>query len=196
MPTNLSQSEFDGLDGLITPEIGQLLYEHASRVPGHQSIVEIGSFRGMSTVFLAAGARDGQSPQVYAVDPWRDGQDVFYNGPEHRGIFDAQLQSRGLAKFVIPVHGFSVEVAERFSGAPVGLLYIDGDHSEQAVLDDFHAWSPHLASDATIVVDDYADGANPEVRPAVDSLVAAGLLDPVTVVFDRVAVTRLAEAVD
>ena len=37
---------------------------------------------------------------------------------------------------------------------PIGLLFIDGDHSEEGVRRDWNCWSPQLAADAAIAFDD------------------------------------------
>jgi predicted O-methyltransferase YrrM len=44
------------MDGLITHEIGETLARYSARVPAGEAIVELGSYKGMSTCYLA-GAR-------------------------------------------------------------------------------------------------------------------------------------------
>src|SRR5690606_12219012 len=78
-----------------------------------------------------------------------------------------------------------------WSAGPVGLLFVDGDHNYGAVRADVSAWATHLAPDAVIAFDDYA-ATHPEVVRAVDDMVAEGILEPVEVYHDRLAVTRLA----
>src|SRR5690606_26421652 len=56
---------------------------------------------------------------------------------------------------------------------------------------DVSAWAAHLAPDAVIAFDDYA-ATHPEVIRAVDDMVNEGILEPVEVYHDRLAVTRLA----
>ena len=58
----------------------------------------------------------------------------------------------------------SHDAARTYSGAPIGLLFIDGWHSTEAVLDDYQSWAPHLAEDATIVFDDHT---HPDVLQAI-----------------------------
>jgi predicted O-methyltransferase YrrM len=41
------------IDGWLTPKEGQLLYDLARRAPGRGAIVEIGSWKGKSTIWLA-----------------------------------------------------------------------------------------------------------------------------------------------
>lgn len=161
------------LAGLLNPGIGEALYDLARDVPADHAIVEIGSFRGKSTAFLAAGSRDGHGAHVHAVDPWDlDGNPYGkhgYSAPEVRTDFERQLRACRLWSRVTPHRGFSTDVARDWT-KPVGLLFIDGDHSEAAVRADFEAWSPHLAPGAVVAFDDYATPRNPGVKSVVDSL--------------------------
>ncbi len=100
--------------------------------------MEIGSYKGKSTCYLASATIHN----VYAVDPWDltgnvNGRFGFAQAST-REAFD--LQTKPYPN-IIPVQGFAVKVAESFA-MPVGLLYVDGDHSEQAVYNDVLAWLP------------------------------------------------------
>lgn len=58
------------VDGWLTPSEGARLYELARCLARRGPIVEIGSFEGRSTIYLAQGVRDGvSSTGVHAVDP-------------------------------------------------------------------------------------------------------------------------------
>ena len=189
------------LDGLITPAVGNLLYERAARVPAGQAIVELGSYKGQSTAFLAAGARAGNRPPVFAVDPWdkqpppgTNGRDYYrFADPYTRAVFDRQLTAVGLRSQVTALQGFSVDEAAIYDGPPVGLLYVDGDHTRDAVVADVKAWLPHLDPACTIVFDDYLwTETNHGVGEAVEHLRASRVLDPAIGVVARCAVATLA----
>ena len=57
------------IDGWLSDSEGELLYELAKSVPCGQAIVEIGSWKGKSTVWLAKGTEAGQRNKVHSVDP-------------------------------------------------------------------------------------------------------------------------------
>lgn len=57
------------IDGWLTNNEAELLYLIARRVSPEYSIVEIGSWKGHSTVCLGCGARDGEKAPVFAIDP-------------------------------------------------------------------------------------------------------------------------------
>lgn len=178
----LTLNELAKLNGLISREVGELLYDLASRVEGDRSIVELGSYRGKSTCYLATGAADSWEAHVYAVDAWSIEVSAWRKAvldrlpsPEYSDFLE-QIAKAGVEPWVTPVRSLTTLAAESFIGEPVGLLYIDGDHHKGAVLADFRAWRRHLTDDAIVVFDDYAVTDNPGVAAAVAELAENGEL--------------------
>lgn len=140
------------------------------------SIIEIGSYLGRSTTFFALSLRAlGLDGQVVAVDPHTGDRQLLEGlGIASLPSFDLfQLHCRavGVEDIVVPKVATSLEAAAEWSG-PIGVLFVDGWHSYQAVIDDGRAWLPHLTKDAVAMFDDYA--AYEEVRAAVEQLAAEG----------------------
>jgi hypothetical protein len=178
------------LRGLITTEVGEALRDLAAAVPADLAIVELGSFKGMSTAHLATGARDGHGAHVWAVDPWDLPGNVYgkhgYSAPIVRDEFERQLRAMRLWSRITPLRAFSVDAATDWTGPAIGLLYIDADHAEAAVRADVHAWTPHLAAGHTLAFDDLDTPRNPGVRVVVEELEQAGYT--LTVAAERLAV--------
>lgn len=185
----MNLDRIDTLTGLVSPEVGRALAELAAEVPSDLAVVEVGSFKGKSTCYLAAGAKAGNGADVFAVDPWDLPGNVTgrfgFAEPSTRETFDRQIRSMRLGQRITPLQGFGVDVAGYWSGPQVGLLFIDGDHEEISVRADFDAWSAHLAPGAVVVFDDYLSPRNPGVKAAVH-----GLGFDVTVVAEWLAVVR------
>jgi hypothetical protein len=153
------------LEGLIPAEVGETLAGYASKATG--PIVEVGSYKGKSTAYLAS--RTAQT--VYAVDPWDlpgnpGGRFGFDRSETYRAFCD---QTKPWPN-IVPVQGFSIDVAQHWGHGPISLLYVDGDHSELAVLEDCRAWYPHLDQSAVLILDDWGTPKNPGVRRAADRL--------------------------
>lgn len=164
---------FHKLEGLIDNETGELLYNLALDVPYDRAIVEIGSYHGKSTAYLALGSRDGNGVPVFAVDPWELVDVKKWCGHCKQPTFEKfgrQLDSVDLFDAVIPIQAESLVAASEYDHLSIGLLFIDGDHSEEACREDFLAWAPHTAPNGIVVFDDYAVTKNPGVAKAVDSL--------------------------
>jgi predicted O-methyltransferase YrrM len=180
----------DDLNGLIPNDEGDALAELAAAVPDDLAIVEVGSFRGKSTAYLASGAKSGAGAQVFAVDPWDLPGTVYgkhgYNVPKVREQFEEQLRAVKLWSRVTPIQAFSVDAAADWTGPKIGLLFIDGDHDR--VVEDLAAWSEHLADDHVVALDDIDTPRNPKVREVADFLAANGYT--LEVVAERLAVLR------
>ncbi|HEY3368243.1 MAG TPA: class I SAM-dependent methyltransferase [Symbiobacteriaceae bacterium] len=134
--------------GWLTSEEGRRLAYLASQVPPSQAIVEIGSYAGLSTGFLAAGSLHGNQAPVFAVDVWKHG------GGCPLEVFEHHLEALRLRSIVQPLPGLSQEVC-RWWNKPIGLLFIDGAHDWGGVKADFESWTPHLGPGNWLAVHDY-----------------------------------------
>jgi len=169
------------------------LYDLARAASGRGSIVEIGAFRGSSTVALALGARAGNRPRVYSIDPYEEFTGEFGRtfGPQDRAQLLRNLLAAGVAEDVWQIHLPSRTAARAWSG-PISLLWIDGDHSYNGVRGDLDAWAGFVPADGVIVFDDSLD---PQHGPArvIEEELAAGTLSRVEV-RGKITITRRARA--
>lgn len=70
---------------------------------------------------------------------------------------------------VIRVLGRSQDVGQHWPGL-VDMVFVDGQHDYQAVVDDIHAWLWHIKPGGILAFHDYGAPICPEVKPAVDSV--------------------------
>lgn len=199
---------FKQVRGLTPEEIGIALADFAAQVPRDQAIVELGVFHGKTALQMAWGAGQangvGNGAHIWAIDAWDLPGNVY---AEHGGMADNRAWARywvrglGYSNAITLVHQFSQDAAGLWTVGPgmgglgerpIGLLYVDGDHTYEGARRDIESWAPHLAPDARIAIDDYLNENYSEVQRAVDDLVESGVLAPVEVYHDRLAVTRLA----
>ena len=148
---------FRATEGMIDLEEFRLLHELARAADGG-CIVEVGSWRGRSTVALALGAREGAGAPVFAVDPHEEFTGVLGGkfGPEDRAAFYRAMLETGCWREVRLLNASSELLAPQWE-RPVALLFLDGDHRDEAVRRDFHLWLPHLAPGANVAFDDSRD---------------------------------------
>jgi hypothetical protein len=173
--------------GWLSRDAAVLLYELAAAVK-EGCIVEVGSYRGRSTVALARGSANGHGPPVYAVEPHEPfvGPRGGEFGPEDRAAFFRNMVRTGAYRQVRLLNTSSEVVALGWS-EPVALLWLDGDHSYEGVRRDFNAWAPHLMPGCDVVLDDTDDpGLGPQ--RLVEELTSAGWAEVARV--DRVAHLR------
>jgi predicted O-methyltransferase YrrM len=189
-------NELREVRGATPDEIGMALADFAVQVPADQEIVELGVFQGRTALIMAWGARQGHGAHVTAIDPWDTEGNVYdppFTDPDSRVWAEYRVRELGYTDAIDLVQGFSADVADEWTGKPVGLLYVDGDHTREGARLDIETWARHLAPGAVIAVDDYHHPDWPGVGEALDELVAEGFLAPLEVYHDRLAVTRLTE---
>lgn len=146
------------VEGWMTYEQGRALYEAARACRPGGRIVEIGSFRGRSTIVLAAGAPAGV--EVIAIDPHagndRGPQEIDGYAAEadaDHGVFVANLERAGVADRVRHVRLSSHEAVARVDG-PVDVLYIDGAHRYAAARADIREWGARVAGGGVLLIHD------------------------------------------
>jgi len=136
--------------GWLTDEEGEALYELARACTGKGVIVEIGSFKGKSTVCLGLGSQAGASVPIYAIDPH---QERF---PE----FETNVQRAGIKELVRPLPSLSQRAADEFH-EPIELLFVDGSHEYELVLEDFEKWVPKVVDGGWVAFHDTTWTAGP-----------------------------------
>ena len=132
------------IDGWLSDSEGELLYELAKGVPSGQAIVEIGSWEGKSTVWLAKGTEAGQRNKVYSIDPHSGSKaHISEDGTNTYPAFINNLTKAGVQDIVVPLVKTSAEAVKRWREG-IGLLWIDAMHEYEDVKRDFLSWEPHL----------------------------------------------------
>lgn len=143
------------VEGWLTEKEGKFLYKMASQCIGYGVIVEIGSWKGRSTIWLAQGSKYGNQVKVYAIDP-------HTGSPEHRSlhkkiwtfdIFKKNLQKAQVTHLVTPLVTTS-ETAVRHWNLPIEFLFIDGAHEYEFVKKDFLLWFPYIVDNGIIAIHD------------------------------------------
>jgi len=148
-----------------------LLYLLARDLPDEGVVLEIGSYKGLATTALAFGALHGGGRlPVHTVDPHTgDRMELESEGVAEISSleeFRRNLRWAGIEELVEAHVMKSTELAARWTGEPLRLLFVDGWHSYEAVRADLDDWLPLLAPSGAVVIDDYA--SYDEVRAAVD----------------------------
>ncbi|MCG0287918.1 class I SAM-dependent methyltransferase [Streptomyces sp. PSAA01] len=161
---------------------GLALHAAAADVAGRLGLplLEVGTYCGRSTILLADAAR-AAGTVVVTVDHHRGSEEQQpgweYHDPEvvdpevgrmdTLPTFRRTLHRAGLEDHVIAVVGRSPRVAAVW-GRPVGLVFIDGGHTDEHANADYEGWAPHVAPDGLLVIHDVfpdpADGGQAPYR--------------------------------
>ena len=152
--------------GFMPEEEGLALYEAGLRGAKAGPLLEIGSYCGKSAIYLGAAARE-QGTVLFSIDhhrgseeqqPGEEFHDPRLVDPETGKVdtlpfFRKAITTAGLDGDVIAIVGESSTVAA-FWRTPLGLLFIDGGHSEEAARADFDGWARHLAAHGLLAIHD------------------------------------------
>lgn len=179
---------YERTEVMVSFDEAMLLY-FLARESKNGCIVEVGSYRGGSTVFLGKGSIDGFNAPVYAIDPHKSFIGVLGGvfGPKDRTVFYRAMLENECSEIVSLIN-LSSELFCTSWKEPISLLWIDGDHSYEGVKRDFESWLPHMQLDGTIAFDDATDPALGP-RKLIDELVASKQFAEVTNV-GKIAVMR------
>jgi predicted O-methyltransferase YrrM len=110
-------------------------------------VLEIGSWKGRSTIILA-GTVHPHDGQIFAIDTWMGSPGV----PHHEcakeidifSIFKRNLKALGLERVVHPLVMDSFIASKIFAYNVLDLIFIDGDHRYERVMQDISTWLPKL----------------------------------------------------
>lgn len=126
---------------LKSPQQERWFFKAAKAAAPDAVIVEIGSFKGRSTVSFGFGCL-GASKHIYAIDLF-EGDNNIYGTGDFLKIFNQNINSCGLSDYVTPIKKHSLEVAKEWN-RPIDILFIDGSHEYEDVKADFFAFYPFV----------------------------------------------------
>ncbi|MFE9253727.1 class I SAM-dependent methyltransferase [Streptomyces sp. NPDC006879] len=180
-PKPATLAAFEEAKGFMPVGEGLALYEAAVTATRlGLPLLEVGTYCGRSTLLLADAAREAGLLAV-TVDHHRGSEEQQpgwdYHDPtvvDHEvgrmdtlPTFRRTLFKAGLEDHVIAVVGRSPQVAATWGGE-VGLVFIDGGHTEEHAQGDYEGWAPHLAHGGLLVIHDVfpdpADGGQAPYR--------------------------------
>jgi hypothetical protein len=136
---------YQSIDGWF--DFGDLYRQWVDQLTDGCHIVEVGAFKGKSTAFLATEiANSGKRIQFDTIDTWQ-GSPEHADDPDVREgrLYETFLSNIApVADYVRPRRLPSVEAAQTYPDGSLDAVFLDGDHSTQAVVDDCQAWWPKL----------------------------------------------------
>ncbi len=152
----------------------------AACVPAKGTTVEIGSFKGRSTVMLAKVASHYSYGPVVAIDP--------HNSPilfDHKSNPEASsyqdflnnVHGAGVSEHVEPYAEYSKEVANSWN-RPIRILWIDGDHSYEGAKSDLDGFLPHLVPEGVVAFHDALNNFPGPIRVFVEDVLGSDRFGP------------------
>ena len=148
---------------MLSSESGKFLYAlcYMQQITG--DVVEVGSWQGYSTSFLASAVRDSENGRLYAIDHFHGNvgkEDRYRVGADDlsdlRANFERNMRQLGLWDNLTLLDMPNEAAVTRLPGRNVRFLFIDGDHTREGVTKDIELFFPLLLPGAIAVFDDFA----------------------------------------
>ena len=137
--------------------------------------LEIGTFYGANLLSVAETYGLHNDSRLYCIDPWEDYDDYseyknqqssiynsFLNNVETSGVKDKIIIKRGYSNFEIP----------KFPDEFFDLIYIDGNHEPEYVLEDAVLSFRKLKKNGVMIFDDYGWGGPDLTKRGIDGFLS------------------------
>ena len=164
------------------PERGYL-FQLAGDLPANAQAIEVGSWMGASTCFIAGGLK-GDRAKILAIDNFHGGSTCGEDAAWYRrhfrklganstlGIFRENLAALGFTARSEPVVSDSLAAARQLAAlrGTIDFIFIDGDHSHTACQADIAAWTPFVKPGGVIAFHDFGSRADGVTRAIFEAI--------------------------
>ncbi|MGP8154900.1 MAG: class I SAM-dependent methyltransferase [Smithella sp.] len=188
----LDKAKIDQVKGFLDEHEANCIYKLALKAGKNGPCLEIGSYCGKSSVYLGMACKEN-STVIFSID--------HHGGSEEQqpgeAYFDSELFDKETRKIdtlkhfrktiadfdlediVIPVIGRSAIIGSVWK-TPLSLIFIDGSHAYESVLNDYNIWAKNLIPGGYLLFHDiFPDSAKGGQAPYLvyKKAVASGLYE-------------------
>jgi len=120
--------------------------------------LEIGAFYGANIISVAKTYGSHPGSELYCIDPWEDYQEYPEYKTQQESIYSKfmqNIQNAGAEQKVKVRRGFSSSEIPKFEDGFFDLIYIDGNHEPEFVLEDAVLSFRKLKKNGIMIFDDY-----------------------------------------
>lgn len=192
--------------GFLSDEEGLLLARYAVQGLHVGEAVEIGSWCGRSSIYIAQEIAK-KNRLLFCVDHHRGSEE---NQPDwewfDKQVWDQQagavdtlphfrsnIRAAGLENTIVAMVGQSAKIGQVWQTS-LGFLFLDGGHTMKAALADYRAWATHLVKGGFLAIHDVfpdpADGGRPPFEVC-EMALASGLYSRIDQTGSLVILQRL-----
>lgn len=145
----------------ISPQQGELLRSIILN-NNPQTVVEIGTFMGVSTIWSGSALKDlNNNGQLFSIDLFND--ILPCKGQRTRCLINPydkikeNIKKCGIENHTRLIKGDSKKIGEKWSEiskSKIDILFIDGDHTIKGCFDDFKSFLPYISTNGLIILHD------------------------------------------
>lgn len=158
------------------PQFGEIWFDYpelykkvVEKFPTGSSFVEVGSWKGMSSAYMAVEiANSNKDISFYCVDSWEGSIEHERYNIDTSNLYDIFLDNMSpLKKYFKALKSSSLQAAKQFEDESLDFVFIDASHEYEDVRDDIRAWFPKVKKGGIIAGHDYTNKDFPGVMKAV-----------------------------
>jgi len=173
-PTPSIVTSFNGIQYRLATNWNSILPLHTYNKP--ITYLEIGTLYGANLLSVADSYASHPNSILHCIDPWED----YEQYPEYKGqqdvIYNTFLQNiqESSKKDNIVIHrGYSHQFVPTFDDDMFDIIYIDGNHEPEFVLEDAVLSFRKLKKDGIMIFDDYGWGGPNLTKRGIDSFLSS-----------------------
>lgn len=136
--------------------------------------LEIGAYKGANVLSFATSYGVHEDTKMYCIDPWEDYEDYPEYGQEQTSNYDTymkNLENSGVSSKITTIRGYSNIEVPKFEDDFFDIIYIDGNHEPEYVLEDAVLSFRKLKKGGIMVFDDYGWGGPDLTQRGIDAFI-------------------------
>jgi predicted O-methyltransferase YrrM len=153
------EKQIKAIEGFMVEGQEEFLFKKVVSLSEDATILEIGSFKGRSTVTMAFACRNTRR-RLFCIDTW-NGNDSDFSERDFFHVWEENVRKNGVSEFVTPLRGLSHDVLARWNeltgNLKVDFAFIDGSHQYEDVLRDFELVLPLVKEGGWIAFHDVVE---------------------------------------
>lgn len=136
---------------------------------------EVGCFYGANLISVANTYASHPDSKMYAIDPWMDYAEYSEYKNEQPSIYDAfckNIVNCGVSHKIKVIRDFSHQAFPRLEDDSFDMIYVDGNHNPEYVLEDGVLAFRKLKVGGYLIFDDYGWGGPDMVQRGIDAFLS------------------------
>jgi predicted O-methyltransferase YrrM len=137
--------------------------------------LEIGTFYGANIISVGNTYGLHNDSKLYCIDPWEDYDDYSEYKTEQPAIYSkfiGNIERSGIKDKIVINRGYSNNEIPKFPDNFFDIIYIDGNHEPEYVLEDAVLSFRKLKQDGLLVFDDYGWGGPDLTQKGIDAFLS------------------------
>lgn len=137
--------------------------------------LEVGAFHGANLLSVAVSYGLHPDSKLYCIDPWEDYDEYGeYKNQQSTNydIFTKNVENSGLKSKIVVNRGYSNVEIPKFEDNFFDIIYLDGNHEPEYVLEDAVLCFRKLKKNGILIFDDYGWGGPDLTQKGIDSFLA------------------------